>query len=291
MAVAASSHRAHRAQAGRGDHLVVVVGTGTAVGRRRCFGATGRRSGYRVVRGPLAGVMPPSRELPFLRPDLSQVRCMKCERPSVPSYSRQQLCWRREQMGVPGMPRYVALLRGINLGSRNRVAMADLRQVVASLGHTEVITYIQSGNVIFTSPDDNPVRLAKDLEQEIAGQLAVQSPIVLLSREELACVISENPFPEETNPKCLHVVFRREAMGPDGIAAIAAAQQRARDKGSRDEAVVVGRTLFLRTPEGLGRSELAAQLARSSGQAAAGTARNWATVTRLMAMLGSAECR
>lgn len=187
------------------------------------------------------------------------------------------------------MPRYVALLRGINLGGRNKVAMADLRQVVASLGHTEVATYIQSGNVIFTSPDADPVRLADSLEQEIAGRLGVQSAVVVLSSEGLARVIADNPFPEETNPRCLHAVFRREEMGPDAVAAIAAAQQRAQDKGSRDEAVVIGRTLFLRTPGGLGRSELATQLARSGGQAA-GTARNWATVTRLMAMLDSAAC-
>ena len=186
------------------------------------------------------------------------------------------------------MPRYVALLRGINLGSRSKVAMADLRQVVTSLGHTEVATYIKSGNVVFTSPDADPISLAGALEQELTGQLAVHSAVVVLSREELARVIADNPFPEETNPKCLHVVFRSKEMGPDSIAAIAAAQQRARDKGSRDEAVAVGRTLFLRTPDGIGRSELAAQLARSGVPAAAGTARNWATVMRLMAMLDSA---
>lgn len=189
------------------------------------------------------------------------------------------------------MPRYVALLRGINLGGRNKVAMTDLRQVVASLGHTEVATYLQSGNVIFTGPDANPITLAEALEQEIARQLAVQSAVVVLSREELARVIADNPFPEETNPKCLHVVFRRHKIGPDAIAAISAAQQRARGKGSRDEAIAVGCALFLRTPDGLGRSELATQLARSSSQAAAGTARNWATVIRLMVMLGSAAVR
>ncbi|HEU5420497.1 MAG TPA: DUF1697 domain-containing protein, partial [Streptosporangiaceae bacterium] len=50
------------------------------------------------------------------------------------------------------MPRYAALLRGINVGGRNKVAMADLREIVESLGHTDVATYIQSGNVVFTSP-------------------------------------------------------------------------------------------------------------------------------------------
>jgi uncharacterized protein (DUF1697 family) len=181
------------------------------------------------------------------------------------------------------MPRYVALLRGINVGGRNKVAMADLRRVTASLGHTEVATYIQSGNVVFTSPEASVISLADALEQEIARCLAVQPVVVVLSQVSLARVITDNPFPQETNPRCLHAVFRREEMTPGAIAAIAAAQQAARAKGSRDEVIIVGRTLFLRTPDGLGRSELAVQLARS-GQAA-GTARNWATVTRLMAML------
>jgi|SRR6185437_2258955 uncharacterized protein (DUF1697 family) len=186
------------------------------------------------------------------------------------------------------MPRYVALLRGINVGGRNKVAMADLRRITAALGHTEVATYIQSGNVVFTSPDASVTGLADALEQEIARSLAVRPVVVVLSRDGLAQVVADNPFPGEPNPKCLHAVFRRQEMPPAAIAAIAAAQQSAQAKGSQDEAVVVGQTLFLHTPGGLGRSELAAQLARSSAQTA-GTARNWATVTRLMTMLDSLE--
>ena len=183
--------------------------------------------------------------------------------------------------------RYVALLRGINVGGRNKVAMADLRQVAESLGHTEVATYIQSGNLVFTNTGDNTVALADALEQEIARSLAVRPAVVVLSRADLAQVIADNPFPGESNPKALHAVFRREAMTPDAIAAVADAEQKARSKGCQDEAVVVGRTLFLRTPDGLGRSELAAQLARVGSQAA-GTARNWSTVNRLLAMLDPA---
>jgi uncharacterized protein (DUF1697 family) len=185
------------------------------------------------------------------------------------------------------MARYVALLRGINVGGRNKVAMADLRQIAESLGHTEVATYIQSGNMVFTSPDSSASGLADALERAIAERLGVQPAVVVLSGTDLAQVIADNPFPDETTPKCLHAVFRREELSPDGIAAIAAAQERAQAKGSRDEAVVVGRTLFMHTPDGLGRSELAAQLARSAQ--AAGTARNWATVTRLMTMLEPAD--
>ncbi len=76
------------------------------------------------------------------------------------------------------MPTHVALLRGINVGGRNRVAMADLREVVSSLGHAGVATYIQSGNVLFSSDQADTARLAADLEQAIAGRLGVQPGVV-----------------------------------------------------------------------------------------------------------------
>ena len=185
------------------------------------------------------------------------------------------------------MPRYLALLRGINVGGRNKVAMADLRDLATALGLADATTYIQSGNLLFSCAEADTAELADLLESEIASRMGVRPAVVVLSRDDLKQVIADNPYTGETNPKCLHAVFRRQDMTPEALAAIAAAQQSARAKSSRDEAIVVGRTLFLRTPDGLGRSELAAQLARSSAQAA-GTARNWATVTRLMAMLDPA---
>jgi uncharacterized protein (DUF1697 family) len=186
------------------------------------------------------------------------------------------------------MRTHIALLRGINVGGANKVAMADLRELVTSLGHSDVATYIQSGNVVFSSDQTDTLKIAGDLEREIADRLGVRPGVVVLSRDELAGVIADNPWPEETTPKCLHAVFRRQEMTEDEIAAVAAAQQRAADKGSSDEATVVGRTLFLHTPDGMGRSELAVQLAKSGGAMspkAGGTARNWATVTKLMALL------
>ncbi|HEX3488288.1 MAG TPA: DUF1697 domain-containing protein [Streptosporangiaceae bacterium] len=186
------------------------------------------------------------------------------------------------------MPTHVALLRGINVGVQTRVAMSDLREIVTSLGHQDVATYIQSGNVVFTSPSADPARLADDLEAAISARLGISPAVVVLSREDLAGAVAANPYPQAAGPKLLHAVFRREEMNDEQVAAVAAAEQRARDKGSPDEATVVGRTLYLHTPGGLGRSELAAQLSRT-GQAMSpgggGTARNWATVTRLMAML------
>jgi uncharacterized protein (DUF1697 family) len=186
------------------------------------------------------------------------------------------------------MPRYLALLRGINVGGRNKVTMADLRDLAADVGLADATTYIQSGNLVFSSAEADTAELADLLEAEIASRLGVRPAVVVLSGSELRQVIADNPFPHETNFKCVHAVFRRDEVGPDGIAAITAAVQQARDAGSRDEATAVGRTLFVHTPDGFGRSELAAKLTSSKAQAT-GTARNWATVTKLMGMLDSAS--
>ena len=185
------------------------------------------------------------------------------------------------------MPTHVALLRGINVGRQSRIAMSDLREVVSSVGHDDVATYIQSGNVVFSTPQTDTKRLAADLERAIVESLGVGPKVIVVSRDELADVVATNPFPEETDPKFLHAVFHGEELSSAALADVAAAQRRAADKGSRDESRVVGRTLFLRTPGGLGRSELAAQLARADTAKAgeAGTARNWATVTKLLSLV------
>ena len=183
------------------------------------------------------------------------------------------------------MRTHVALLRGINVGGRNRVAMSDLRQITASLGHADVATYIQSGNVVFTSDDTGTINLADALEEAIAGRIGWRPAVVVLSRDQLAGVIAANPYPPDTDPRRLHAVFRRAEMTPAEIAAVAEAQQRAAARGCRDEATVIGATLYLSTPDGIGRSELAAQLARNDKKIPPGTARNWATVTRLLTML------
>lgn len=186
------------------------------------------------------------------------------------------------------MPTHIALLRGINVGGQSKVAMADLRKVVSSLGHTEVATYIQSGNVLFTSTETGTAALAGAMEQAIAVALGVKPRVVVLSRQELARVVDDNPYPDEPNPRFVHAVFLADDPELELLERVAAAERQAALKGGRDRARVVGRTLFLHTPDGYGRSELAALLSRGpSAPTAAGTARNWATVTKLLALLDS----
>jgi uncharacterized protein (DUF1697 family) len=189
------------------------------------------------------------------------------------------------------MASHVALLRGINVGGRNKVPMADLREVVTSLGHTGVTTYIQSGNVLFSTADTDAAKLVAALESAVTERFGIRSSVVVLSRDELAEVLASNPYPDEQNPRLVHVVFLNGEPPQDLLARIATAESAATAKGSRDTVRAAGRALFLHTPDGYGNSELAQVLfriisapAKQKKQGLAATARNWATATKLLAL-------
>jgi len=185
------------------------------------------------------------------------------------------------------MPSHVALMRAVNVGGR-KIAMADLRQVVASLGHADVATYIQTGNVVFTTTQSDTVALAQAMEAAIASSLNVRAPVIILTRDSLADVISANPYPAAPNPRFVHGVFLPADPDEAMLTAVQQAARQAADLGSRDEATLLGRTLYLHTPDGFGRSGLVtALLMKRSSPVAAGTARNWATITRLLELCDS----
>lgn len=179
------------------------------------------------------------------------------------------------------MPAYVALLRGINVGGKNKVAMAELRAIAESLGYGAVATYIQSGNLVFTH-DDDTWALAGAIQGRISERLAIRPDVVVLSRDQLAEAVENNPFPGVTDHKSLHAVFRDRELDAGELEAVSEIQRRTSETGSLDTVKVVGRTSYLHTPDGIGRSKLAAMLAARLKD---GTARNWATVTKLLEML------
>src|SRR5215469_5751849 len=195
------------------------------------------------------------------------------------------------------MPTHVALLRGINVGGV-KLAMADLRQLLSSLGHTDVTTYIQSGNVVFTpshsgpshsgaSPSDTAA-LAGALRAAIAAEFGIDTPVIVVTRAELSDVISANPYRDEPNPRYVHAVFLPAELDEAAHNQIKRAQEQARSQGSRDEVALIGRTLYMHTPDGFGTSELAKTfLAKRASPVAAGTARNWNTVTKLLSLCDS----
>jgi uncharacterized protein (DUF1697 family)/ankyrin repeat protein len=186
------------------------------------------------------------------------------------------------------MPTHIALLRGINVGGNRKIAMADLRTVVSGLGHTDVSTYIQSGNVLFTAAaDEDAAAIAAAMAAAIAAELGVGAPVVIITRDELATIIDDNPFPVEPEPRYVHAVVLSEPPGRDLLDKLDAAVAASTAKGTRDAVHVTGRTLYLHTPDGFGRSELAEtvmKVVNSPKAGFTGTARNWATVTKLLAL-------
>ena len=189
------------------------------------------------------------------------------------------------------MASHLALLRGINVGGRNKVPMADLREVVTSLGHTGVSTYIQSGNVLFSTADTDNAKLAAALESAIEDRFGIWSSVVVLSRDELGQVLAANPYPDEPNPRMVHVVFLNAEPPGEALTRIAAAESAVAAKGSRDTVQAAGQALFVHTPDGFGTSELAQTLfkiisppAKAKKHGLAATARNWATATKLLSL-------
>src|SRR5699024_8462104 len=94
---------------------------------------------------------------------------------------------------------YIALLRGINVGGHNRIKMADLRQILGSLGLKEVQTYLASGNVVFKTGEFQKDRLTGRIRDEIKENRGFEPRVILLTLAELEQAVKANPFPEATN--------------------------------------------------------------------------------------------
>jgi uncharacterized protein (DUF1697 family) len=175
---------------------------------------------------------------------------------------------------------HVALLRGINVGKNNRMAMADLRTAMAELGYDEVSTYIQSGNVLFSTPQTDTTAIAEAIRAKIHSVFCMTIDVVVLSREELAKAVSDNPFPHVDEHKLVHVIF----LGAEADEALREriARLEAAKGADRDKITAIGRAMFFYTPGGYGTSELGKALTRLPG-----TARNWGTTTKLLELIGS----
>jgi uncharacterized protein (DUF1697 family) len=171
---------------------------------------------------------------------------------------------------------FVALLRGVNLAGRNRVPMAELRSALESLGLEDVVTYIQSGNVVFRSRGGRAEELASSIEVRIAQAFGLEVVVLLRTPAELSKVAGGNPFLRAgADPSKLHVVFL------SGRPAKKAAAQLDPERSPPGEFRLEGREIYLHLPTGFGRSKLTVDyFERCLGVAA--TARNWKTVTKLV---------
>ncbi|MCP2167220.1 DUF1697 domain-containing protein [Goodfellowiella coeruleoviolacea] len=174
----------------------------------------------------------------------------------------------------------VALLRGINLGNRNKVGMAELAGLFVALGHSAVRTHLRSGNVVFATASTDQARLAGDIEAALADELGLAVRVLLRDAAELRALVAANPFVARgADPAALHVTFLAEPPDP------ARWSERPVPDTRPDEFAVRGRDVYLCCPAGYGRTTLNnAFWERRSGVPA--TTRNWRTVTALLAMAG-----
>jgi uncharacterized protein (DUF1697 family) len=175
--------------------------------------------------------------------------------------------------------RHIVFLRGINLGSRNRVAMPKLRELLADAGFEDVATYVQSGNVVLSSAKKNG-DVARECERLIAKHLGLDIDVVARTGAQLAKVVERDPLGKvATNPKRYQVSFL-ESRPPSGLRA-----KLERAKAKPEAFAIHGREIYAWHPEGVARSKLWALLAgRDLGVTA--TARNWTTVTKLLELAG-----
>jgi uncharacterized protein (DUF1697 family) len=171
---------------------------------------------------------------------------------------------------------WAAFLRAINLGPRNKVPMALLREAFEEAGCTDVRTYIQSGNVLFRARGRDAAALGRRLERAVAETCGVKSTVVLRTWSELRRVVASHPFGADTSRSAVTFLAAKPT-------AAAVRRLRALDIAP-DEVKVVGRDVYLRYPDGLQGSRLTgALLERELG--VAGTNRNWRTVARLVEMV------
>ncbi len=182
------------------------------------------------------------------------------------------------------MPVHIAFLRGINVGGRNSVAMADLREMVDGMGFTGARTLLQSGNLVFTAASKSASALEKQLEQETEKRFGVAADYVIRSAKELAQVVAANPFPKEAkaDPSHLVVMFLKSATSAKEVQALQEAIK------GREIVRGDGKHLYLVYPDGIGESKLTNVIIEKK-IGTRGTARNWNTTLKLVALAGQSE--
>ncbi len=174
---------------------------------------------------------------------------------------------------------YIVLLRGINVGGKNLVPMAKLKEFLADQGFSDCKTLLQSGNAVAKGPDRAPSELEAALEKEAEVSLGVKCQFLVRMPEELERVIKDNPFSDfaQKDPSHLLVHFGKEPWNASELASIQ------EENGGPEELKAVGREAFVTYPESIGESRLARNR-RWTKLGSSSSARNWNTVLKLQAM-------
>lgn len=178
------------------------------------------------------------------------------------------------------MNTYVALLRGINLGPRNKLPMPELAKMFAALNCEEVRTHIQSGNVVFCASPKIATGVSEALQKKIRQRYGFEVPVVLRSAEEMQAAVRDNPYAKRKSfEDVVHVMFLADRPAAERVKALDP------NRSPGDEYIVQGREIYLWLPNGVGRTKLS-NAYFDSKLATVSTGRNWQTVLKLAEMAG-----
>ena len=175
------------------------------------------------------------------------------------------------------MTAIVAMLRGVNVGPHNRIKMEDLRALCGSLKLEKAQTYVQSGNVVFTSNERDLVALATKMEDAIEKKFGFRPAVILRSGAEMRAIVKKNPFAKrEFDPAKLAVMFLNTELPSEMRKQLEAI------KVGPEELKAFPRELYVYFPDGMGRSKLSPAIDRVVKKT--GTGRNWNSVMNLLEM-------
>ena len=184
---------------------------------------------------------------------------------------------------MPEVKIYVAFLRGINVGGKNLLPMKELVALCSDAGCLQVRSYIQSGNVILRASPGLAARLPGVIGAQIEKRFGHKPPLVLRTQEQLAHVFANNPFLETGSPQeMLHVMFLADAPTPAAVNALDP------NRSPPDTYIVSGPHIYLRLPNGMGKSKLTNAFFDSK-LATVSTARNWRTIGNLLELMQQAS--
>lgn len=180
------------------------------------------------------------------------------------------------------MNTYIALLRGINVGGKNKLPMAELRALLAELGLENVKTYIQSGNVVFQSERTDASVLAEKISAAIGESHGFSPAMLVLDGEAFQNAMAANPFPEAVDePKSLHLFFLSAEPKDPGFDTLDEL------KKENERYKLIDNVFYLHAPDGIGRSKLAERFSQQWDVTITG--RNWRTVGKIMEMVEAVE--
>jgi uncharacterized protein (DUF1697 family) len=178
------------------------------------------------------------------------------------------------------MPTFISLFRGINVGGHHKIKMNELKNLYETLGLKDVRTYIQSGNVVFTSDDADVTHLQQQLEESIAQTFGFHVEIIARTANELQDIIAKNPFQGQQNKESQWVVVMFLATIPDNTAQ----ENLLKTYVGPEEIIFSGKEVYIYYTDGIGRSKLSNSFLEKKLKVV-GTARNWNTILQLQEMV------